>query len=450
MTIETELDYMRAIAAGQLESPQQFGNMHLFAMRITGTGTAYRHKIDELVFRPPENYLSDEFLARCNGLPVIWEHPKKQVLDSEDFKDRIVGTISLPYIKGDEVWGIARIYDDDAIALLTNEQLSTSPSVVFSSESGNKTVELSDGSPILIEGNPVLLDHLAICEVGVWDKGNPPAGIKSDNLTEGAEMPEENKRADDGAVATSGEGEVVGMLKQISEKLAEHDKHIATLLGAKKDDDNQMPDEPMSIAPVAADDDESKKDDDKKADDDCNPKADDDDDSKKADDDEEKEVKDDKRADSAAIDKLVAARVAAAMPKELSDADRQLIAEAQARADSVASMFGERATAPLFGESPRAYRRRLAAQFQPKSAEWSKVKLAEIKDDAMFDIAESRIYADAQAASMSPGAFSGESLREIIKTDAAGRRIIEFIGNIGGFINQFKAPSRKVTGFNKQ
>jgi hypothetical protein len=36
---------------------------------------------------------------------------------------------------------------------------------------------LEDGSVLLIEGKPSLLDHVAICELGVWDKGKDPEGI---------------------------------------------------------------------------------------------------------------------------------------------------------------------------------------------------------------------------------------------------------------------------------
>lgn len=46
-----ELDVARQIACGELTSPQRYGNMSLFAMRITGTGTTYRSKGDEYVYQ---------------------------------------------------------------------------------------------------------------------------------------------------------------------------------------------------------------------------------------------------------------------------------------------------------------------------------------------------------------------------------------------------------------
>jgi len=114
------------------------------------------------------------------------EHPDTQILDSDEFAKRIVGTMFLPYVKGDEVWGIAKIYDKGAISMIQSFDLSTSPSVVFRDTSVNYTIELeSDEGHLLIEGDPSFVDHLAICEKGVWDKGGDASGIRIDSETIG-------------------------------------------------------------------------------------------------------------------------------------------------------------------------------------------------------------------------------------------------------------------------
>lgn len=174
-----DIDIAHAMAAGELVSPQVYESITLFAMRITGTGKSYRSKIDEHVWRDPEIYLNGRFLSRCNGLPVIIEHPDEAVLDSKEFNRRMVGTIVYPYLKGDEVWGIARILDDKTIALLRSEQVSTSPTVTFDFRSENIEAKTPDGKTILVEGDPSLVDHLALCWAGVWDKGGPPEGVDS-------------------------------------------------------------------------------------------------------------------------------------------------------------------------------------------------------------------------------------------------------------------------------
>lgn len=186
-----ELGIARAMAAGDLSSPQVYKNLTLFDIRITGTGVSYRSpkknpetgKVEreaEWVYRRPENYLTDEFLQRCNGLAVVMLHPDKALLSSDEYAMRSIGSVMLPYLKGDEVWGIAKVYDADAIEVLSTKEMSTSPGVLLGGASaGDARVTMEDGSPLLIEGKPTLLDHIAICERGVWDKSGPPVGVNS-------------------------------------------------------------------------------------------------------------------------------------------------------------------------------------------------------------------------------------------------------------------------------
>ena len=174
-----ELGVARAMAAGDLTSPQVYENVTLFCMRITGTGVAYRSSLDEFVHRPPEYYLNDEFLARCAGLQVIREHPEYATLDSDEFGNRTIGSIMFAYIQGNEVWGVAKIYDDKAIAeMLDGTMASTSPTVVFKGKDNQGLrMTMEGGSALLVEPDPYLLDHLAICPAGVWDKGGEPVGV---------------------------------------------------------------------------------------------------------------------------------------------------------------------------------------------------------------------------------------------------------------------------------
>jgi len=179
---KTETDIAELISQGILASPQMYANIALLAIRITGTGLAFRSSIGEHVWRDPSLYLNDEFLKRCNGLMVVMDHPETQVLTPEEFKKRAVGSVLIPYIKGDEVWGIAKIYDQDAINEILEGEVSTSPAVVFDETAGNITLTTENGEPLLIEGVPFLLDHIAIVtkargSKGVWDKGGDAAGV---------------------------------------------------------------------------------------------------------------------------------------------------------------------------------------------------------------------------------------------------------------------------------
>jgi len=181
----TEVELSKAIRDCELVSPQFIENVCLIDMRISGTGFSYRPALKEWVYRREGLYLTSDFLERCNGIPIIYDHPASKILDSNEFSKRVVGTMQLPYIKGTEVWGIARLYDAQAIKDVIQNTMSTSPSVVFRDPKVNYTIELTDKETLLIEGNPSFLDHLAICEKGVWDKGEDPTGIRVDSESSG-------------------------------------------------------------------------------------------------------------------------------------------------------------------------------------------------------------------------------------------------------------------------
>lgn len=178
-----ELSVAEAMSLGKLASPSVYQNLTLFNIRITGTGLSYRIGHDEFVWREPSIYLNQRFLKRCNGLPVIWEHPEGTVLDSEEFDQRIVGTVFLPFVpddKPDDVWAIVKIYNDNVIQALITDPYSTSPSVTL--RKGANVLSELDGDPLLIEGTPALIDHIALCCNGVWDKGGPPNGVDSADI----------------------------------------------------------------------------------------------------------------------------------------------------------------------------------------------------------------------------------------------------------------------------
>lgn len=182
---ETETDAARAVRDGKLESPVKFGTAWIFDLRITGTGISIRDRDgkSELTYRPPEFYLNDAFLERCQGLPVIFEHMKGKGLNTEEYRNRSIGNIVMPYLpivfdelhREGDVWGIARIYDQDAVDLMRTTHISTSPGVL--GMTGGRTIPLDDKSHMLIEGNPRIIEHLACVPYGVWDKQGEPRGI---------------------------------------------------------------------------------------------------------------------------------------------------------------------------------------------------------------------------------------------------------------------------------
>lgn len=436
----TELDVAKSIRDGLLPSPQQYENVWLFDLRITGTGTSYRMALDEYVYRPPENFLTDEFLERCNGLPVIFEHPEKSILSTKEYRDRAIGTIVLPYIKGDEVWGIAKVFDADAAALMCSTHASTSPAVIFRDAGSAESVEI-DGKSVLIEGKPSYLDHLAVCQEGVWDKGGEPSGVNTgdpemDGMEEQAPAWADAlmKRVDSvcsrmDAIENKGGDEMPA--KPLTADAAEG--------AAEREGEKEMGLEKKAEGEIAAAIKEGE----------AEHRSEERADSAEKKDEEEKERADSAaRADSQRLSRENAELreqikrmngTLSTLTKPLSTEDRDALATAQMRADSVMQMFGQSAAQPLHGESPIDYRRRLAAKLQSHSSDMKGVKLDSI-DGPAFKLVEDRIYADAQSAALNPAAAPAGRLIPIVSRDEAGRQITRFTGDIDAWMGHFKAP----------
>ncbi|KTJ28571.1 NUDIX domain-containing protein [Klebsiella pneumoniae] len=420
-----ETEVAALIADGTLSSPQYFYNMWMFAIRVTGTGVTWRSADQEMTFRNPDDYLTPEFLQRVAGVPLIWLHPKKRTLDSDEFAKRVIGTLTNAWVadKG-EVWAVARVYDAEAAEIMATRQLSTSPTVKFSEVAQSINV---DGQPLLVEPSPELLDHVAICEQGVWDKLLAPTGVKSDSIPNEAEKMDEEK--------------IVALInKAIDARMAKADAEAADLK-AKADAEEAAKKEKADAEAKEAEEAKAKADAEEKA---AKEKADAE--AKEKADAEEAECMAKEKADSQLRQEIADLR--SRIPTELSDEERNEVADAQVKADSVFSCFGKRAPVPLSGEKPLAYRRRLMIQLQEHSPDFKSVDLSSIADSALLSVAEKTIYADAQkSASLSVGPGM---LREIKRADATGRQISTFEGDPAATWAPFQSGKRQVTSFNNQ
>ncbi|ENR0220574.1 NUDIX hydrolase [Enterobacter kobei] len=421
-----ETDVAALIADGTLSSPQFFINMWMFAIRVTGTGVTWRSADQQMAFRNPDDYLTPEFLQRVAGVPLIWLHPEKNKLDSDEFAKRVIGTLTNSWVADNgEVWAIARVYDAEAAEIMATRQLSTSPTVTYS-EMQDSIIKI-DGQPLLVEGSPVLLDHVAICEQGVWDKLLAPTGVKSDSIPNEAEKMDEEK--------------IVALInKAIDARMAKADSEAADLK-AKADAEEAAKKEKADAEEKEAEEAKAKADAEEKA---AKEKADAE--AKEKADAEESERMAKEKADSELRQQIADLR--SRIPTELSDEERNEVADAQVKADSVFSCFGKRAPVPLSGEKPLAYRRRLMIQLQEHSPDFKAVDLSSIADSALLGFAEKQIYADAQkSASLSVGPGM---LREIKRADATGRQISTFEGDPAATWAPFQSGKRQVTSFNNQ
>lgn len=451
-----ELDVARAIVSGDLVSPQRYGNMLLVALRITGTGISYRPAYKEFVWREPSVWLSEDAVARCAGLPVVLEHPPRKMLNTAEFKKRSVGSIMLPYVQGDELWGIARIQDDPMAQMLELTQLSTSPGVVFRPRDGNVYHIAEDGRKLLIEGEPSLLDHLAICELGVWDKGGPAAGVLNQILSEENAMAEEKK---DAVRADEALDKVLSSFDAFSEKMDACMKRMDAMEAKEKarDDAAKADSAKADAAKADAAKEEKEREDAAKAD---AAKAD----AAKADAAKLDAAKDDSaKTDAARHDATIKAlndtlaklssleeshRALAARTTEPAAEELPKFVDAQRRADRAFRAFGDSAGAPRWvnGQSLQNYRIELANKVKGHSATYKDADLSKIGDATAFGAIEGQIYADAVDAAISTNSIGVGLLREVKDPDVSGRQISRFYGDPEACWAPFKLPAQRVTG----
>ena len=467
---KTETDVAQLMADNLIPSPQMYANIMLLAIRITGTGLAYRSSIGENVWRDPSLYLNDEFLKRCNGLMVIMDHPDSAVLTSKEFKNRAVGSIMLPYIKGDEVWGIAKIYDQDAVNEICEGEISTSPSVVFDNTAGNTTLTTENGEPLLIEGVPFLLDHIAIVtkargSKGVWDKGGDATGVLLNNqevsdMNDNTIAPKADAQGDKLDAVLAVLGDLAARMDAMEKELPAPPLVTAADKKRKDDDSKHRKDDDDEEEEEMA-----KKDDDDESESEAKAymmrKADKkrkDDDSKKRKDAEGSDPKEHGKAGEIKPDDEGMVEHPGHMEFKKDDDDEEeeamrkdeeeaAMCDAQAKADSVYASFGKSASRPLKGEGLLSYRKRLLRGLQAYSDSYKSVNLASIKDAQLLNIAEKQIFNDALMAAKSPTMFAPDQLIEIHEKDRAGRTITKFKGAMEAWLGDFKVPSMRVKEF---
>ncbi|HCB2534349.1 DUF2213 domain-containing protein [Escherichia coli] len=425
----TELEVAERIRDGTVPSPVKFSNMWLVNLRITGTGLAYRAGLKEHVWRDPKLYLNEEFLRRCNGLPVIANHPDDAVLTEEDFKSRIVGSVMLPYIRGDEVWAVCRVYLQSIVEEITEGDVSTSPSVVFNSTSGNVEVQEGDTN-FLIEGVPFLVDHIALVtkdhgSLGVWDKDRIPAGVEVTNTGEIEMEKEELQALLQGVVSDALQGinqKIDGVVTRM-DSLEQRDK-------ARADAEEQAKKEAEEKAKADEAAEEQRKADEAAAEE-----------QRKAD---EAAAEEQRKADEAAEEQRKADE---AVEKERNDS---ALAEAQAKADSAFSACGKNAPAPFSGENALDYRKRALIAMQKHSPAHKDVNIRAIADSATLAVLEDAIFSAARQSIEKEMMSTQGQLHKRIRNDEAGRRITEYQGDPNVWLSAFKIPGRRLAKINTQ
>jgi hypothetical protein len=183
----TELNIAKNISTGKTNSPVfcdvsngiiNFSNKPtkntqyaLLDLRIYGTGLAKRG--EQFVYKPPREHLTENAKALACGLTVIYEsqHPKTGVNNETNN----IGSIFYPYIKNNELWGVAKITDLISLAEIVDLYLQGN---LCSTSSGVYSVDKElniEGENISYEKLLQSMNHVLITPdyLGTWNKGNP-------------------------------------------------------------------------------------------------------------------------------------------------------------------------------------------------------------------------------------------------------------------------------------
>ena len=113
----------------------------------------------------------------------------------------------------------------------------------------------------------------------------------------------------------------------------------------------------------------------------------------------------------------------------LSERDRAMMSEIQAKHDSVQAGLGKQAPAPLPGENARMYRARMLNDLRKYHPSFQNADFGK-EDMALMDAVEPQLIAAARQEAKRPTLDLPEdgALRKVVRTDESGRKVTEFFG----------------------
>lgn len=123
--------------------------------------------------------------------------------------------------------------------------------------------------------------------------------------------------------------------------------------------------------------------------------------------------------------------------------ERNQIAAARVRADSLYARLGRATPEWMAGEMPAAYRKRLADGLKDCSPQLRRTNLDAVPDAALGAV-EDRIYQDALEASRQPAANPSGTLRPRTYKDTTGHTVTEYFGDPMAWMGAFMAHGATV------
>lgn len=123
--------------------------------------------------------------------------------------------------------------------------------------------------------------------------------------------------------------------------------------------------------------------------------------------------------------------------------ERNQLAEARKRADGVYAALGREMPDCLPGESPLAYRQRLADGLKDTSGPLRRANLAGLPQGA-FEVTEQRIYQDAATAAKTGNGIPRGTIRPHTYQDETGHNITEYFGDPVAWMSPFMSGGAKL------
>lgn len=126
------------------------------------------------------------------------------------------------------------------------------------------------------------------------------------------------------------------------------------------------------------------------------------------------------------------------------ETDTEDMGKAYAKADSAFTSMGMTAPMPWAGEKALDYRKRALIKAQVHTPKFRDVNIRSISDSAVLGVVEEQIYKAAADAVLDAMENTPGYLSKSFRFDGTGRRITEYRGDPGAWLNYFKTPTRRM------
>lgn len=163
------------------------------------------------VYRDRSAFEDEEVLNTFDGIPIVYAHPKNGKVDSENYKNFIVGTISGVYFKNGDVFAKKiTIIDKKAIKSVLRKE-KNNVSIGFRGKLTKKSGTFQGENYQYIE-DIIHANHLALCETG---KAGERYAINSSSIMKGEAMGKDCENVDISELATKTSSSSVAKVKPL-------------------------------------------------------------------------------------------------------------------------------------------------------------------------------------------------------------------------------------------